>query len=99
MLEKLNRLKEMSRNEIAHRVREIVRREVDRARFRTGIGLNEDPELDLVIAAHQSSIKRYLSEGPARRFYSSTQDRERTAQFVADHFPEWIDQAIHDGLR
>jgi hypothetical protein len=89
----------MSKNEVVHRAREVLRRETDRVRLGLGIGLNEDCELDRLIAPHQSSIKCYLSEGPARRFYSSTQDRESTTQFVIEHFPEWLDRAIQEGIR
>src|SRR5260370_29328871 len=99
MLEKLNRLREMSGNEMAHRLREKVRQEADRARFHSGIGLNDDPGVDALINRHSLSIKTYLRQGPARRFYSSTQEREKTAQFVIEHFPEWLDRAIREGMR
>jgi hypothetical protein len=98
MLEKLNRLREMSNAEVMHRLRERWRQRTDRARWYCGTS-ERDAELDNLIRSHDSSIKTYLRQGPARRFYSSTQDREKTAQFVVEHFPEWLDRTIREGMR
>src|SRR5262249_35246738 len=58
-----------------------------------------DIEFENLINSYDSSLKGYLREGPARRFYSSTQDRYKTAQFVMEHFPEWFDRAVQEGIR
>ena len=92
----LKRLRQMSRDEIAHRMHEQVRRKVDFVRFHTGFGLKEDPELEALIARHGSSLKNYFIHGPARRFYASTQDRDRTSRFVRARYPEWLDRAVHE---
>ena len=94
MMERFRKLREMSKDEIAHRLREYVRRRADHARFRMRIGLNEDRELDTLIERHGASLKSYFQHGPARRFYASTQNREQTATFVAARYPDWLDSAI-----
>jgi hypothetical protein len=88
----------MSGNEMKHRLREKLRLEADRIRWRCGISEN-DVELESLIDSNGSSLKTYLRQGPARRFYSSTQDRQKTSQFVMEHFPEWFDRAVQQGMR
>src|SRR6516225_9525903 len=99
MFEKVGRLREMSGNELAHRLREKIRQEVDRVRYRICVGMTHDVELDALISAHGSSFKSYLRQGPASRFYASTQDRDKTSRFMAEHFPECVDRAIREGMR
>src|SRR5215831_11105132 len=87
MREKLSRLREMSYTEVAHRLREECRKEVDRIRFKTGM---HDRDIE------GSSLKTCLQNGPARRFYASTQERQRISQLVSERFPEWMDRSIQD---
>jgi hypothetical protein len=85
MLQKLNRLRGMTTDEMRHRLRERIRCEVDR--LRCMLPPAPDRELANLINRH-GSLKSYLQHGPARRFYPSTQDREGTADFVARRYPE-----------
>src|SRR6185369_11031176 len=94
MIEKFQKLRAMSQAEIAHRLREQVRRETDKLRFNAHLGPDSDPELDELIRRHNNSLKSYFHHGPARRFYASIQQRERITNFVLQHFPEWIDRAL-----
>jgi len=87
MREKLSRLREMSYTEVAHRLREQCRKEVDRIRFKTGV---HDRDVEI------SSLKTWLQNGPARRFYASTRERQRVIQLVSERFPEWFDRSIQD---
>src|SRR5262245_43897637 len=96
---KLNRLRQMSVSEIAHRLREQFRRETDKLRYCAGSRLDKDDELDQLIQCHGSSIKTYFLQGPARRFYASVQDREATADFVRRRYPQWLDRAIQEATR
>src|SRR6266436_4380198 len=98
MFEKLNRVRKMSTAEVVHRLRERCRREVDRFRWRCGISESDD-ELQNLIKSSDSSLKTYLHQGPGRRFYSSTRDRFKTSQFVMEHFPEWFEGAVQEGIR
>src|SRR5216117_2588045 len=91
----LRKLRQMSSNETAHRLREQLRRKADYVRFRTGLGGSQDRELDALIRRHGSSLKSYFSHGPARRFYESTQDREGTSHFVSSRYPAWLERTIH----
>jgi heparinase II/III-like protein len=86
----------MQPEELWYRLREKYRSETDRIRFRSGIGLDNDREFKTLLESYGSSCKNYLQCGPARRFYLSTHSREDTAAFIAESFPEWIDQAIYD---
>lgn len=96
-----NRLREMSAQEIAHRMRERFRHNADRVRIRSGADADSDPELDALIAKHGASLKEYLRQGPAKRFYPSTHDTESIGRFIALQFPEWFDNAVSvaDNLR
>src|SRR5439155_20003178 len=96
MLRKVKRLRAMQAEELWYRLREKYRCETDRIRFRSGIGLENDREFKALFERYGSSCKNYLQFGPARRFYLSTHSREDTAAFVAESFPEWIDQAIYE---
>ena len=90
------KLRRMSASEIAHRLREQGRRELDRMRSRTGREPREDRQLDMLIEKH-GSIKNYWQEAAARRFYVSTRDGGgRTAQFITEHFPQWVDRAVRE---
>src|SRR5438094_144668 len=75
MREKLSRLREMSYTEVAHRLREQCRKEVDRIRFKTGV---HDRDVEI------SSLKTWLQNGPARRFYASTRERKRVLQLGSE---------------
>ncbi len=92
MLEKLHKLSRMSGVELASRFGERVRREADRLRFHRGS--TRDPELAALIRGHGGSIKTYLHLGPARRFYSSTQNRKATAEFISEYFPDWMEGTL-----
>ncbi len=96
MIEILKKLRAMSLAEIAHRVRERGRREADRFQMRAGFRIDDDPELDALIERHSSSLKSYFVHGPARRFYTSTHDRESVAEFIGDQYPEWFDRTIQE---
>src|SRR5262245_14299181 len=91
----LRRLRHMTTNEIAHRLRERIRREADRFRFRAGCDRNADDEFEALIARHGRSLKSYFDYGPARRFYPSTHDRDAASQFIIANFPEWLERSIH----
>src|SRR5262249_30678128 len=47
------------------------------------------------------SFKRYLQEGPARRFYlpGLEEERDRLRNFVAGRFPQWKNIAIEEADR
>jgi hypothetical protein len=90
----VSRLRHMSAAEVAHRIREQFRRHADKVRFRAQLQVDDDPELEGLIEGNASSLKSYLRNGPARRFYTSTQDRERTASFIEHRYPEWLDRTI-----
>src|SRR5437016_1264931 len=98
MLEKLNRFCEMSNHEIMHRVRERWRQQTDRLRCYCRMD-QADAEMGDLIRRHDSSLKAYLRDVPARRFYSSTHDEQQTREFVVSHFPEWLDGAIQEAMR
>src|SRR4051812_10533868 len=100
MIERLKKLQRMSRAEMAHRLREQFRQRADRLRFRSRIAVDDDPELDELIVRHASSLKDYLLQQAAPRFYSSTQDRKAIAAIFMERRPEWLDRAIEqaDGI-
>ena len=87
MREKLKRLREMSYTEVAHRLREQCRKEIDRIRFKSGV---REPDIEF------GSLKSRLQETVARRFYPSIQQRQRIVQLVNDRFPEWLDRSIQE---
>ncbi|MGH8246745.1 MAG: alginate lyase family protein, partial [Gammaproteobacteria bacterium] len=60
----------------------------DRARAQAGVGKKE------------FSVKRYLEEGPAHRFYlPSPGGREKMARFFAHTFPRWTESAVEQAER
>ena len=93
----LRRLRQMSIEEIAHRLRETFRRSTDLMRFRSGVRIEEDPELDALVARCSSSLKDYLRNEVAPRFYPSTQNREGITNFIKKECPDWFDRALGDG--
>jgi hypothetical protein len=94
----LTRLRQMSRSEIAHRLREQFRRKTDKLRFNAQFRLDQDTELDELIQRHGCSLKTYFLHGPGRRFYASTQDREGTADLFNQQYPEWCGRAIEQAV-
>jgi hypothetical protein len=88
------RLQHMTPQEIAHRLRERMRRETDRLRFRAGSERNTDDELAMLIDRHGSSLKSYFQSEPAVRFYASTHDRPAAADFIRTNFPDWLERTI-----
>src|SRR5262245_7226221 len=94
MIEKIHKLRSMSHCEITHRLREQVRRETDKLRFHAHRTPDDDPELDEMIRRHDDSLKNYFQHRPARRFYASTQERERITNFTLQHYPDWIDRTL-----
>src|SRR5215471_13624621 len=97
----VSRLGQLSAAEIRHRSRERFRRHADKLRFHAQLQRDDDPELEGLIRRNASSLKGYFRNGPARRFYVSTQDRERTATFIEHRYPEWLNRTIAkaDALR
>jgi hypothetical protein len=85
----------MSGNELAHRLWEQGRRKVDYLRYRAGVQLREDRQLDGLVEKY-GSIKSYLQRAASRRFYVSTQARERTRLFITEHVPEWLERSVRD---
>src|SRR5215470_5272498 len=88
----LSRLRQMNMSEIAHRTREQLRQRVDRIRSRTTHHV-ADHELDELIQRN-GSLKSYLLEGPAGRFYASIQNRKRTREFFREQYPEWFEDSV-----
>lgn len=86
----------MSTSEIAHRVRERIRRMADHSRFLAGLESEDDPELDDLIQREGGSLKDYFMCGPASRFYASTQEREAIRNICSRRFPEWLDSSIRE---
>jgi hypothetical protein len=85
----------MSPNELAHRLREQLRRATDRARFHAGRIDESDAELDGLITKY-GSVRTYLQDGPAKRFYASTSDREGIVGLIEQQFPDWWENTIRD---
>jgi hypothetical protein len=92
----LERLQQISLNELAYRLRERFRRNADRIRLRSGVFVDEDRELEMLIVRHRSSLKSYLQNAAAPRFYPGIKDPEGTSQFIARQFPAWFDRAVSD---
>jgi hypothetical protein len=95
-LKKLTKMRQMTADELKHRLRERVRREADRLRFH--LNVSHDREFAALIERH-GSLKSYLVHGPAKRFYASAQDREGMCAFIEQHFPEWLDGTIEQAGR
>src|SRR5687767_15236108 len=92
---KIDRLRGMDSQELLYRIREKARIEMDRVRFRFGLGVEHDPQFRDLLDGHQLSIKSYLAAGPAQRFYpcASTERRENVLGFIMHYFPDWLDRA------
>jgi len=88
----------MDVNELAHRLRERWRIEVDRVRFQTGLGVREDIEYRRLIEGH-TSIMSYLEHGPARRFYAGAKQRSGLAALMQRRFPDWMQAAVEEANR
>jgi hypothetical protein len=84
----------MSGAEIAWRARERLRCHADRFKACGNPESEHDRELDELLLRHGSSIKSYFLQGPARRFYPSTQDRKGTARIFLDQYPKWFERAV-----
>ena len=93
----LRRLRQMSIEEIAHRLRERFRCSADLMRLRSGVRIDDDPEFDALVARCGSTLKDYLRNEVAPRFYPSTQDREGITSFIKKECPDWFDRALGDG--
>jgi hypothetical protein len=76
----------MSPREIAHRIREQLRREADRRQFR------RPAEADDLEFIH----KAYFRSGPVRRFYSSLDDREACIDFLLGRCPHWMTRTLDE---
>jgi hypothetical protein len=87
VMQKLKRLSAMKPRELAHRVREKLYSEVDR------IGAGSVSNTSTVVA----DFKTYVAGAPASRFYCGY--RESLRPFVADNFPQWIEQAVDEADR
>src|SRR6516165_6372327 len=94
----LERLRQMSIHELAFRARERFRQNADRIRLRSGVGCDEDRELDALIVNHGSSLKSYLQHDAAPRFYPSTKEPGGISQFIARQCPDWFDRTLSDAL-
>jgi hypothetical protein len=95
-MKRLTKLKTMTTDELAHRLRERLRREADRVRFQLHMG--RDREFAALIERH-GSLKNYLLLGPARRFYASTQEREGLCGFIDRRYPEWLERTVQEAGR
>jgi Heparinase II/III-like protein/Heparinase II/III N-terminus len=98
MLQKLNRLREMSGAEIGHRLRERWRQQADRVRCYCRVD-HADSEMGDLIRRHHSSLKQYMREVAARRFYPSILDAGQAQQFLATRFPERLADTIGKAMR
>src|SRR5215510_8515596 len=99
MFNRLQRLRKMKADEVWYRLREVCRRETDRLRYCSGIGLQEDGELNTILEPHGSSCKSYLQCGLAQRFYPSTRNRENVSTLFHQSFPHWLESAIAEANR
>src|SRR5262245_26888817 len=95
MIETFKRLLRMPRAEMAHRLREQCRIRVDKLKFHAGSRFDSDAELERWIASHPS-LKDYFLRGPARRFYPSTQNRQRTTTLIENQYPHWLQRMTED---
>lgn len=96
MFNKLKKLRLMKADEILYRFRERYRREVDRVKFHSHIGVNSDKEFESLLQNYGLSLKNYLQYGPASRFYTSTQNRDSMIDLVEQRFPEWLERTLAD---
>jgi hypothetical protein len=94
----LERLQRISLCELAHRCRERLRRNADRIRLRTGVAVDEDHQLDTLIAQQGASLKSYLQQVAAPRFYPSTRDPDGLSDFIGKQFPDWFDNTLNDAV-
>ncbi len=96
-MRKLKRLRQMTANEIAYRLRERMRIEAERARLRLR---PPRPGADLDGAARlpaiDGSFKAYLEMVAGSRFYfpAPQETRESLRSFVEATFPEWVENSI-----
>ena len=99
--EKLMRLRTMGTPEIACRLRTTLQSEVDRLRFFLHVPGQPDKKLLERGGRRSFCSKRYLKEGPARRFYlSANKDgRARLRNLIEVRFPEWKTRAIEEAER
>lgn len=108
-IEKLKRLRQMTAREIAYRLREKLEHEAERVKVRLGLERLSE-EFLLWFSSNggtgsgngspkrEFSFKRYLEEGPARRFYFPAvgAGRERLRRLVEGSFPHWIERAVEE---
>ena len=108
-MEKLRKLRAMSRREISYRLREKLQTETERVRYYLSSEPEEvssgfDPN-DILPSrsGHQKaefSVKRYLEEGPALRFYfQPSSNRDRLPKLLSHIFPGWMETTIEQAER
>ena len=85
VMHKIQRLGSMRPNELAHRVREKLYSEVERASAGMGTGL---------VRAAAAPFKHYLAGSPASRFYVS--GRQCVRGWVRENYPQWIERAVEE---
>ena len=105
-VEKLKRLRRMTAGEITYRMRDKLRSEADRVRFRLNSVGEAEENLSRFFSSFspadvRDSFKQYLQEGPAQRFYlpGMPEERERLKIFVAGYFPDWRKRAVEEAER
>jgi hypothetical protein len=108
-MEKLRKLRSMSRGEISYRLREKLQAEADRVRFYLSSESKEASsgfdrsDIRPSHSGHKKgefSIKRYLEEGPALRFYfQPLSSRDRMAKLLSHIFPGWMETVIDQAER
>jgi heparinase II/III-like protein len=99
-LAKLRRLRSMNGDEVAFRLRENVRIQLDRMRFHLRAFDKPMSETRMKRSPFYH-FKSYLNKEPARRFClpATPETRDRMRQFVERTFPEWKTAAILEAER
>ena len=108
-MEKLRKLRAMSRREISYRLREKLQAETDRVRYylsseskevSSGFDRNDIHPSRSGDRQAEFSVKRYLEEGPARRFYfEPSSSRDGMAKLLPQIFPGWMETTIEQAER
>ncbi|MBI2816615.1 MAG: alginate lyase family protein [Acidobacteria bacterium] len=101
MKNKLNRLCAMSAAELSYRAGEKVRAESDRMRCRLRSPVETYDRVRGGLRLSQASIKKYLQQGPADRFYfpGTFAHRGTLRSLVESRFPEWKRKAVEQADR
>src|ERR1051325_5466901 len=102
-LNRLRRLRSMTREELAHRLHAALRTEIERLRFHVGAF---DASTGLLAGktsprANRESLKSYLENTAARRFLlpASSDKRQCLREFIEENCPAWKDSAVEEAER